>query len=87
MVSPDRDKLSGYVEVDETYLVSGDNKKQGRGAEEKSLIVVAVEIKDGQMGRIRLKRISDASSDSLHGFAVRVHRKGQYPAYGWLERL
>ena len=32
MVSPGRDKLSGYVEVDETYIVSGDNKKQGRGA-------------------------------------------------------
>jgi transposase-like protein len=76
MVRPGRDKLSGYVEVDETYLVSGDNKKQGRGAEEKSLIVVAVEIKDGQMGRIRLKRITDASSDSLHGFISESIEKG-----------
>ena len=33
MLRPGRDKLSGYVEVDETYLVSGDNRKQGRGAE------------------------------------------------------
>ena len=42
MLRPGRDKLSGYVEVDETYLVSGDNRKQGRGAQEKSLIAVAV---------------------------------------------
>ena len=76
MVTPGRDKLSGYVEVDETYLVSGDNKKQGRGAEEKNLIVVAVEIKDGKIGRIRLKQIDDASSDSLHGFTVEFIEKG-----------
>jgi hypothetical protein len=65
MVKPGRDKLSGYVEVDETYLVSGDNKKQRRVSKEKILIVVAVGIKDGQMGRIRLKRITDASSDGI----------------------
>lgn len=70
MVSPGRDKLSGYVEVDETYLVSGDNRKQGRGAEEKSLIVVAVEIKERLMGKIRLKWINDASSNSLHGLPL-----------------
>jgi hypothetical protein len=54
MLRPGRDKLSGYVELDETYLVSGDNRKQGRGAEEKSLIAVAVEIKDKLVGRIGL---------------------------------
>jgi len=56
MLRPGRDKLSGYVEVDETYLISGDNRKQGRGAEEKILIAVAVEIKDKLMGRIRLSQ-------------------------------
>ena len=70
MLSPDRDKLSGYVEVDETYLVSADNKKQGRGAIQKSLIGIAVEIKDKVMGRIRLKPINNASSDSLHSFVI-----------------
>ena len=51
---------------------------------EKSLIVVAVEIKDGQMGRIRLKRISDASSDSLHGFAVgSIERDSTLHTDGW----
>ena len=76
MLRPGRDKLSGYVEVDETYLVSGNNRKQGRGAEEKSLIAVAVEIKDKLMGRIRLSQINDASSNSLHSFTIESIEKG-----------
>jgi len=84
MLRPGRDKLSGYVEVDETYLVSGNNRKQGRGAEEKSLIAVAVEIKDKLMGRIRLKRINDASSDSLHSFTIEsIERGSTLHTDGW----
>jgi len=84
MLRPGRDKLSGYVEVDETYLVSGDNRKQGRGAEEKSLIAVAVEIKDKLMGRIRLSQINDASSDSLHSFTIEsIERGSNLHTDGW----
>ena len=39
-------------------LTSG---KRGRGAEHKVLVLVAVEWKDKQMGRIRLKQIANAS--------------------------
>lgn len=70
MVRPDRSPLSGVVEVDETYVggkVSGG--KPGRGSENKTLVNIAVEVKDnGQLGRIRLKVIDDASKNSLHGF-------------------
>ena len=59
-------------------------KNRDAELKKKSLIVVAVEIKDGQMGRIRLKRISDASSDSLHGFAVEsIERNSTLHTDGW----
>jgi len=73
MVRPDRDKLSGVVEVDETYIGGKRSGKRGRGAENKTLVVIAVEDKAGDqdgkgIGRIRLKRIPDASSESLISF-------------------
>lgn len=39
--------------------------KRGRGAAGKTLVVVAVEVKNDRIGRIRLKRIGDASAISL----------------------
>ena len=65
MVRPDRDRLSGVVEVDETYIGGTRPGKRGRGAEGKTLVVVAVEKNGGQIGRIRLKQVPDASSESL----------------------
>lgn len=45
MVRPERSRLSGDVEVDET-LIGGVNHggKRGRGAGRKSLVVIAVEV-------------------------------------------
>lgn len=65
MVRPDRDRLSGVVEVDETYLGGPRSGKRGRGAEGKVLVVVAAEKHGGLIGRIRLKQVPDASSESL----------------------
>src|SRR5450830_934946 len=65
MVRPGRDKLSGYVEVDETYIGGKKPSKRGRGVTGKSLIVVAVEDKGEHFGRIRLSRVADASITSL----------------------
>ena len=76
MVRPERDKLSGYVEVDETYWGAEKHGKRGRGAGGKMLIVVAVEVKLKGLGRIRLKRIPDASSLSLNGFISENIEKG-----------
>jgi len=66
MVRPGRDKLSGNVEVDETLVGGRVSGKRGRGAEHKTLVLVAVEWNDNQMGRIRLKPISHASRVVLH---------------------
>lgn len=65
MVRPGRDRLSGMVDIDETYIGGRKSGKRGRGAEGKALIFVAVESKDNRIGRIRLKRIPDASAESL----------------------
>lgn len=65
MVRPGRDRLSGTVEVDETYVGGERPGKRGRGAASKTLVVVAVEESQAGMGRIRLHRVADASADSL----------------------
>ena len=68
MVRPGRDRLSGKIEVDETYLGSLEEGVRGRKMEKKALIVVAAEEVGRGIGRIRMKRIPDASSQSLHTF-------------------
>ncbi len=65
MVRPGRERLSGTVEVDEAYLGGTRPGKRGRGAVGKSLIVVAVEDKRNRLGRIRLRRVANASATSL----------------------
>lgn len=75
MVRPDRDNLNGTVEVDETYIGGERSGKRGRGAENKTLVVIAVEDNSTDedenskgIGRIRLMRVPDASAESLIGF-------------------
>lgn len=65
MVRPGRDKLSGIVEVDETYVGGGKPGKRGRGAAGKVLVVIAAQLHDTRIGRIRLQRVADASAKSL----------------------
>ena len=65
MVRPGRDRLSGKVEVDETYVGGKKPGKRGRGALGKSLVVIAAEIDGNRIGRIRLRRVADASAESL----------------------
>ena len=75
MVRPGREKLSGCIEIDETYIGGERSGKRGRGAEGKALVVIAVEdkspIEKKGIGRIRLKNIPDASASSLIDFIVK----------------
>jgi transposase-like protein/ribosomal protein L37AE/L43A len=75
MIRQGRDKLSGIIEVDETYIGSPESGKRGRGAGNKILTVIAVEINDNKIGRIRIGVIDDASSNSLHKFIYEVAEK------------
>ena len=68
MVLSGRSKLKGIVEVDEVLIGGKTPGKRGRGAEGKSLIAVAVEVKGRKTGRVRLEKITDASSNSLKSF-------------------
>ena len=72
MVRPNRDKLSGIIEVDETYVGGAKPGKRGRGAAGKALVGIAVEVNENDerraLGRIRLQHIEDASGDSLIPF-------------------
>lgn len=77
MVRPDRDKLRGRVEVDETYLGAPEQGgKRGRGAEKKALIVIAVEVEGKKVGRVRMDVVENASSDQLHPFVEQAVEKG-----------
>ena len=68
MVRPGRDRLTGTVEVDETYLGGFEEGVRGRQTEKKALIAVAVEEAGDGIGRIRMHRIPDASANSLQAF-------------------
>jgi transposase-like protein len=68
MVRPGRDPLAGTVEVDETYLGGLEEGKRGRQTEKKALIVVAAQEDGRGIGRIRMRRIADASAASLMPF-------------------
>jgi len=65
MVRPGRDRLSGVIEVDETYVGGEKPGKRGRGAEGKTLVVIAAQEDGNRIGRIRLRRVLDASGASL----------------------
>jgi len=68
MVRPGRDRLTGRVEVDETYWGSEEEGARGRRTENKALIVIAAQEDGKGIGRIRMRRISDASAESLMPF-------------------
>ena len=77
MVYPGRDRLSGVVEVDETYVGGKKPGKRGRGAEGKALVGIAVEDKgDEGIGRIRLWHLEDASTASLSLFVQGIAQPG-----------
>lgn len=65
MVRPGREQLSGIVEVDETYVGGVAEGPRGRGAENKALVVIAAEERGANIGRIRIRRVHDASGPNL----------------------
>lgn len=76
MVFPGRGKLTGNVEVDETFVGGKKSGKRGRGAEGKVLVVIAVEILEKGSGRVRLSAVPDASHESLVKFITDNIEKG-----------
>lgn len=76
MVRPGRERLNGPVEVDEAYLGGLDEGHRGRQIGNKTLIVVAAQEDGRKIGRIRMRRIPDASAGSLHPFVQQAVERG-----------
>src|ERR1700693_2499835 len=58
MVRPGRDRLSGRIEVDETFVGGLEEGVRGRQTETKALVVIAAQEDGAGIGRIRMSRIS-----------------------------
>lgn len=82
MIRPGRELLNGLVEVDETYIAIGDKSIPAGGKRRhpkitKTLVVIAVEMLEPRgFGRIRLRRISDASESQVIPFVKDVIQGG-----------
>jgi hypothetical protein len=72
LVRPDRDRLSGTVEVDETY-VGGEEPglRGGRAKGKKVLVGVAIGVFEPRgFGRCRMQILTDASAAALQAFII-----------------
>jgi len=88
MVRPGRDPLSGRVEVDETYWGSEEEGVRGRQTESKTLIVIAAQEDGGGIGRIRMRRVLDASAKSLMPFIEEaIEPRSMVHTDGWIGYL
>ena len=86
MVNPDRSKLTGRIEVDESCIGGPEKGKRGRGAGGKNLVVGAVEVRErtspktGKVstyaGRVRFRNIDKAIQPVLVDFALATVEDG-----------
>lgn len=83
-VLSNRNKLNGKVEVDETFLGGDSEGKRGRGAEGKTVVVIAIEVLGKGTGRVRLSVIPDATRKSLKDFIVaNIESDSELITDGW----
>lgn len=76
MVRPGRDRLSGEVEVDESFVGGHEAGGGRRRIGKKALVAIAVEARGKGMGRVRLTQIPDASEHSLMDFVQKTLEPG-----------
>ncbi len=77
MVRPGRERLSGEVEVDESYVGGEEPGRHGRRTNRKAIVAIAVEVREPRgFGRIRLQRVPDVSAASLVPFVCDVVEPG-----------
>jgi transposase-like protein len=72
LVRPGRERLTGTVEVDETFIGGEEpGLRGGRARGKKVLTCIAVEVTPPRgMGRCRMAPLTDASATSLHAFVA-----------------
>jgi len=77
MVRPGRDRLSGIVEIDETYVGGLEEGARGRSTERKAIVAVAVEVVDEKrLGRVRMRLVPAVSAAGLEPFIRDVVETG-----------
>jgi transposase-like protein len=85
MVRPGRDLLTGRVEVDEAYIGGLEEGIPGRVNLKKALIIVAAQEDGPGIGRIRMRKIGDASATNLIPFIQDFIQPGStVHTDGWL---
>jgi transposase-like protein len=91
MVRPHRDRIGGRVEVDETYIGGVQAGEGRRHLGNKALVAIAAQIDRKGIGRIRLRRVDDASESSLRPFVEDAVEQGSvvitdgWQGYEWLQ--
>jgi len=68
MLFPNREKLSGKIEIDETFVGGAAEGKRGRGSINKAIVVIAIEVLPKGTGRVRLGIVPAATGKSLLQF-------------------
>jgi hypothetical protein len=76
MVRPDRDRLSGAVEVDETYVGGPDPRSFEFQRSHKVLVGVAAEERGRGIGRVRIRRVHDRGPGPIEHFVRDVVAPG-----------
>ena len=90
MVRPDRDRLSGWIEVDETFIGGlAEDAMGGRQKTNKALVVIAAQADGPAIGRVRMRLIADACtllSSSASSRAARCIRTAGRATRDWRRR-
>lgn len=77
MIRPGRDRLNGYVEVDETYVGGEEEGVHGRETHKKAIVAIAVEVHFPKgFGRVRMRQVHDVSAASLIPFVCHAVEPG-----------
>lgn len=87
MVRPGRHRLQGRVEMDEAFVGGEEAGVHGQQTDSKAKIPVAVEEDADGIGRIRMRRIPDASAGSLMPFIEESMESGSVVHRGPHRRL
>jgi transposase-like protein len=95
LVRPGRERLSGRVEVDDTYIGGEEpGLRGGRAKGKKTLVGVAIEVHEPRgFGRCRMRVLPDVSAASLHPFVADHVEPGTtvitdaWQGYAGIERL